>query len=146
MTTMATTVTDRLVIVAFGTTDPSDEEWTEFLKLVTRQGIERTVYLIVTAGGVPTSSQRRQIRERLDRRTVPVVVLSKSAWVRWRVKAFSWLHRKVKAFAPTELDSALAFLGIPTRRTELIAGELARLRRRLAAEAPLGRRTQDGSQ
>jgi hypothetical protein len=143
---MAVKVVDSLFVVVCAAR-PTDEEWAAYLELVTRQGVERTKYLIVTDGGGPTSSQRRRLRERLAGHAVPVAVVSESTWVRcWvGVTAFSWLNRNVRAFAPTELVEVFAFLGIPRSRTGPIAGELVRLRRELAGEAPLGQRARDGS-
>src|SRR5215468_265985 len=146
MKTMAIKIVDSLFVVVCAAR-PTDAEWAEYLKLITYQGVERTKYLIVTDGSGPTSSQRRRFYERLAGHTVPVAIVSKSSWMRWRVRvtAFFGLDRKFKAFAPAEFVEALAFLGIPTSRTELIAGELARLQRELAGEAPLRRRALDGS-
>jgi hypothetical protein len=129
-------VIDRLFIVVYGATNPTDDEWGGYLDLVERHGIERTMQLICTDGGEPTSVQRRQLNELLGGRTVPVAVVSGSARVRGTVTALSWFNRKIKAFPPSGLREAIAYLEIPATRTELIEREIDVLR----AELGQGRR------
>ena len=128
MKNVAIKVIDRLFIVVYGTADPSDEEWRGYIELVLHHGIDRTMQLIYTDGGEPTSTQRRHLNEVLRGRTVPVAVVSASTRVRGTVTALSWFNRKIKAFPPAGLRDALAYLEIPASRTDLIEREIARLR------------------
>jgi len=125
---MAFKVIDRLFLVAYGTEDPSDAEWAIYLRDIERHGIERTLQLIYTEGSGPSATQRRDLKELLDGRAVPVAVMSSSAAVRGMVTAMSWFNTKIRAFAPADLGEALAYLEIPTSRAELIERELAGLR------------------
>lgn len=129
-------VIDRLFIVVYGTANPTDDEWGGYLDLVEHHGVERTMQLICTDGGEPTSAQRRELNELLNGRTVPVAVVSGSARVRGTVTALSWFNRKIKAFPPSGLREAIAYLEIPATRTELIEHEIDKLR----AELGQGRR------
>ena len=131
MSTLEFTVIDRLFLVMYGMASPSDDEWGSYLATVERHGIERTMQLIITDGGEPTSEQRRELNELLGSRVVPVAVVSSSARVRGTVTALSWLNRRIKAFPPSELWEALAYLEIPRPRFELVEHELLRLRSRL---------------
>jgi hypothetical protein len=131
MKNMAITVIDRLFIVVYGATNPTDEEWRDYLALVERHGIDRTMQLIATDGGGPTSVQRRVLNEILDGRAVPVAVISGNTRIRGTVTALSWFNRRIKAFPPTGLRDALAYLEIPASRTELIMREMTRLRHEL---------------
>jgi hypothetical protein len=128
MKNLAIKVIDRLFIVVYGTQDPSDEEWGDYLALAERQGIEQTMQLICTDGGEPTASQRRELNERLGGRTVAVAVVSSSQRVRATVTALSWFNRRIKAFPPSGLADALEHLEIPASRTDLIAREIRTLR------------------
>ena len=47
------------------------------------------------------------------------------------VTAMSWSNRKIKAFPPAGLRDAIAYLGIPDSRLDLIQRELNKLRREL---------------
>jgi hypothetical protein len=129
-------IIDRLFIVVYGAADPTDEEWGGYLELVERHGVERTMQLICTDGGEPSSVQRRRLNLLLAGRTVPVAVVSGSTRVRGTVTALSWFNRKIKAFPPSGLREAIAYLEIPATRTELIEREIIKLR----AELGQGRR------
>ena len=128
MKNVAIKVIDRLFLVVYGAANPTDEEWDEYLDLVKRHGIERTMQLIFTDGGEPSAPQRRVLNELLGGRTVPVAVVSGSVRVRGTVTALSWFNRKIRAFPPSALRDALAYLEIPVSRTELIEREMRRLR------------------
>jgi hypothetical protein len=128
MKNMAIKVIDRLFIVVYGTTDPTDEEWEDYIKLVQHHGIDRTMQLIFTDGGGPSATQRRYLNETLAGRFVPVAVVSTSARIRMTVTGLSWFNRGIKYFAPSSLREAIAYLEIPSSRTELIEREFSRLR------------------
>jgi hypothetical protein len=125
---MAFKVIDRLFIVVYGPHDPTDAEWESYLADVEHHGIDRTMQLISTEGGGPTSTQRRYLNDLLAGRSVPVAVMSGSAAIRGVVTALSWFNRKIRAFPPTGLRDAIAYLEIPGSRTELIEREMAKLR------------------
>jgi hypothetical protein len=96
---LAIHVVDRLFIVAYGATSPTDEEWSNYLGLVEHHGLD-TPQIIFTEGGAPTSAQRRQLAALLDGRAVPVAVISSSARVRVTVTALSWFNSRIKVFPP----------------------------------------------
>jgi hypothetical protein len=125
---MAYKVIDRLFVVVFGTAEPSDDEWTTYLGMVERHGIDKTMQLIVTDGGVPSYAQRKYLNDRLAGRNVPVAVVSASRRITTVVTALSWFNRKIKAFPPTGFREAIAYLEIPASRTELIEREIERLK------------------
>lgn len=129
MIRMAVRVLDRLFLVVYGATSPTDRAWCEYLDLVKRQGIDGTIQLVVTDGGGPTAAQRRALGELLAGRSVPVAVVSGSLPVRALVTAMSWFNRSIKAFPSRELRCAVAYLEIPASRVELIEAELGKLRR-----------------
>ena len=81
--------------------------------------------------GAPVATQRRYLNELVQGRPVPVAVVSGSAAIRGVVTAVSWFNRKVRAFPPTGLRNALAYLEIPQSRALLIEREVSELRRSL---------------
>jgi hypothetical protein len=113
MKNLAIKVVDRLFIVAYGPEAPTDQEWADYLRLVERQGIERTMQIVATEGGEPAAVQRRELVTLLGGRVVPVAVLTGSARVRATVTALSWCYRWIRAFPATSagLGDALAYLG-----------------------------------
>src|SRR5580700_663486 len=128
MKNMAFKVIDRLFLVVFGASNPTDDEWVDYLDVTRQHGIDRTTQLIFTDGGGPTSTQRKYLNDLLAGRTVPVAVISASATIRGVVTALSWFNRRIKAFPPSGLADALAYLEIPATRAELIAREMNKLR------------------
>ncbi len=128
MSNLAVKVIDRLFLVACAVADPNDAEWATYLEVVKRHGVDRTMQIVATAGGGPTPAQRRELDDLLAGRTVPVAVLSESIRVRWGVTLVSLFRRDIRAFRPSTLRDALAFLEIPMSRTNLIERELSRLR------------------
>jgi hypothetical protein len=127
MRNVAIKVIDRVVLVAYGRGNPTDDEWAGYLDVIQRNGVDRTVQIIVTDGGEPTSAQRHRLNEVLAGRAVPVAVISRSARVRGTVTALSWFNRKIKAFPPSGLREAIAYLEIPSTRADLIEAELRKL-------------------
>ena len=128
---MAYKVIDRLFLVVLSNAEPTDEEWTDYLAAVERHGIDRTMQLIATDGGVPSSSQRRVLDEALAGRNVPVAVVTGRTGVRTVVTAMSWFNRKIRAFPPSGFREAIAYLEIPASRTDLIEHEMDVLKRLL---------------
>jgi hypothetical protein len=134
MKNIAIKVIDRLFIVAYRTTNPTDAEWDEYLALVERHGIEQTAQLICTDGGEPTALQRRKLNALLAGRMVPVAVVSDEPRILRTVSFLSWFNRQIKAFPATGLELALAHLEIPTSRAEMIASEIRSLRAQLGQD------------
>jgi len=131
MKNMAIKVIDRLFLVVYGATDPTDEEWSDYLTQVQRHGIDRTMQLIRTDGGEPTSAQRDKLNRLLAGRHVPVAVVTDKARVLLTVTALSWFNRQIRRFPVSGLRDAIAYLEIPASRTELIQREVKRLQEEL---------------
>lgn len=128
-------VIDRLFLVAYGTSDPTKEEWAGYLEEVERHGTDRTMHLVFTNGGGPNAGQRRKLEKLLGGRIVPVAVISDSASVRAMVTAMSWVNGEIRVFPPTGMYDALSYLEIPASRADLIVRELGKLRRLLGGPA-----------
>lgn len=134
MMNMTSKVIDRLFLVAYGTRNPTNAEWDAYLDLVDRHGVTRTQQLIYTDGGEPNAHQRRELNELLRGRQVPVAVVSTSVRVRGTVTLLSWFNHKIRAFPPSAVKDALAYLEIPEMRHKMIELELYKLRIRIGRE------------
>jgi hypothetical protein len=130
MSTMAVKVIDRLFLVVYGAAAPDDDEWDRFLRLFLSHGVDKTMLLVLTDGGMPTRTQQQRLDDMMAGCFVPVAIVSESAALRAKTAALSWIVRGLKAFPATDagLGNALAFLEIPSTRVELIAREAAALR------------------
>lgn len=133
MRNVAVRVVDRLFIVVYGTRDPTTEEWDTYLDMVRVHGIDRTQQLICTDGGEPSASQRQELNELLGGRWLPVAVVSSSVRIRGTVMALSWFNRKIKAFPPSSMREAIAYLELPVSRLALIEREVRALRNEIAS-------------
>lgn len=121
-------VVDRLFVVVYGASDPSDAEWRSYLSAVRAHGVERTMQLVFTPGGAPSARQRQELERIIAGRSVPVAVVATSLRVRAAVALLSWLTPSIRVFAPARLREAIGYLDMPASRTELIMRVLADLR------------------
>jgi hypothetical protein len=123
MKTMAVRRVERLFIVVYGTTNPTNGDFARFLESVNRFGSHRTSYLVATEGGEPSEDQRARLYA-LVGGLVPIAVLSDSRHYRALVNRKGWFHVPTKAFKMSEVTAALDWLKVPTSRHDQIKVEL----------------------
>lgn len=92
---------------------PDPAEWDVYAaRLHELHGADRVTRVLVFGEGPgPTASQRQKLHYK-NGKPVKVAVLTHSLLSRGIVTALSWFF-EIKAFAPTEFDTSLDFLGIP---------------------------------
>jgi hypothetical protein len=99
---------------------PTDACWDAWIECSLSQ--HHRAVLVSSHGGGPTPHQRRQLAERRSQAgagTETVALLSESALLRGVLTAMAWITgNSVKAFAPNELATALAWLGLTERSAE----------------------------
>lgn len=127
----------RHVIVAGHTAAmPSDEEWEQYLETLAqackRHGDPSSLRrLVLSDGGGPSSAQRAALVKAAERipgaARMPGAVVSSSTFVRGIVTALNWSSRNLTMFGPTEVDRAIAFLGIDGATMGEIRRELPRI-------------------
>lgn len=107
---------EHIVIVAFGARPPPREEWTAYAEFLRKAAGRRQRGLLFSEGGSLEPYQRKEAdqilgphRER-DRR---LAVVSGSTFTRGFVKALALFDPSYRAFAPAQLDEALAHLEVP---------------------------------
>ena len=151
---IAYSIVDGVLLVAHGKDHPDDETWDRMvvaaLELARNQPLGRS--LVTSEGGAPTAAQRhrfdlrvREVMEKSRGLQGRVAIMSHSAFVRAVVQAStlfesSWFARKTRgessrvyrAFLPSEVRQALAWLDIPAAKTALLEQELEKLRREVA--------------
>ncbi len=116
---------------------PSDAEWQAYLQEVERWFGTLVGCLVVTAGGGPSSAQRRALAEMFARQGPVVVrtaVMMDSVLVRGIVNAINLFNPQIRAFRGDALDAALQHIHGVAHREALLA-TLADLRRQLAASS-----------
>ncbi len=135
MPNMVMTMLDGLLLGVHNANTPTDAEWTEYLNVcaeMLRRQEEDGVpcrQLIVTDGGGPSLDQRRAARRVTHSRGGRVSVVSRSAFVRFAVKALTLTNPAIRVFSPERMGEALAYLGVANAATiePLIAAARARL-------------------
>lgn len=132
---MVHAVKDRLVLLIHNVAPPSDDEWFEYVRTLTEMlktgGIKQIVF---TDGGSPNTTQRGLLNQAVKDKDNQVAVVSDSPMVRSVVTALAWFNPKVKVFAPTRIDEALAYLGYQREEMPRLLTEVRALRLRLGNE------------
>ena len=104
------------VVTCQGREPASTEEWSLFLEAAARhmETTTRPRLLVVTAGGAPSPEQRKkfdQISEK-HRAGLKIAIVTDSTFARGVVRAIRLFYPFYQAFALSELDEALRFLGV----------------------------------
>jgi hypothetical protein len=126
---------DRWMILVHGTIPPVREEWAQYvdaLHEVERSGGEGL--LVLTDGVGPDATQRKMVSDVKMRTSVT----TQSRVARGMVTALGWMGVAIRAFAPNEIDDALAYLGIPEPSRTPVTRRLVEMRLELAGQRPIG--------
>lgn len=124
---MAFKVIDRLFVVVYAA-NPTQDEWWNYLEVVTRHGVARTAQIIFTDGYGPSLTQRRELEKQLTGGRSRVAVITTSAVLRGVVTVYSWFNSNIRVFPDNGISDALVYLEVPARRAVLVEGEVAKLR------------------
>jgi hypothetical protein len=117
-----------LAILVHSAEAPADDEWAAYLEFMKRYLAATAAsprFLVVTAGGAPSPSQRRamDLISGAFTKTTLVAVVTGSTFVRGVLRAFNLVNPRYKGFEPNALDEALHYLeqspsvGITIKRT-----------------------------
>lgn len=131
----------HLMLVLHTTRDPSASEWVEYERELRRlQQLhphdmeQRVLTLIISDGGSPNTEQRSRFQNELfGGRPAKVALLTNALSnpvKRGIVRALTWMNTGFRAFEPTDLEGALAYLGQPDL-LEDVWSELCALQTRL---------------
>lgn len=126
---MAFTLVGDLLLLCHSSASPSDQEWGRWVER--SRGSEHRGMLAVTEGGSPNSAQRAKVAELVlqQAKPPPFALVTDSGVMRSVLTAFFWLlgsKQPMKAFAPSELDEALRWMGV-TPSQEQVRAAMARL-------------------
>lgn len=121
---VAERVSDQLIVAVYSAKTPEDDEWKQYLEVLSTLEGDQSM-LVLSAGGGPNTLQRRDLEAVTKRHDGRVAVVTTSRMARGIVTALSWLGTKIKAFDPRSLDDAMTFLELDEA---LRASALARAR------------------
>jgi hypothetical protein len=101
----------RVAIAVHGTSDPSNLEWTGYLRDTVAQPKPSMLrVLVISHGGGPTGAQRKQLTDAL-RQSVPTAFLSDRFLARGLVNTLAWFNPNLRAYGLREEEAAFEFLG-----------------------------------
>src|SRR5262245_61639906 len=118
--TMGFTIVEGFFVSYHTTENPSDSEWQDQLEFCAGKYKGLKGVLVWSDGGGPSSLQRSQLAESFRDAPPAVAMITESAIVRGMLTALSWFGLKQRAFRPSDMDKALAFLGVNSSESELI--------------------------
>jgi hypothetical protein len=125
----------NLHIIVVGERDPAPTDWNAYVEAIraeTRRGIDpaqmRT--LVFSDGGGPNAAQRKLTADLCECQPRPRAIVTVHRLSRAVITALRWLDPQCRAFAPSRLAEALAFLGVPGLKLPHVL--------RLAGEIELG--------
>lgn len=131
---------ENTIVVVHTAAPPSMEEWSTYIDTVLDGGrafggdLTRCRQLVITDGGGPNSMQRAQAQKaaaQMNGALMPVAVVSASTFVRGIVTAFNWFNMNLRAFSPSEVKAAFAFLELDPQVVRSIWVELASMQAEL---------------
>lgn len=98
-----------IVVAVYGESSPLDEEWKEYLAVL--EPLSDSYRMVIfSAGGSPSTMQRRDLEAVTRNHKSRVAVVTSSRTARGVVTAISWFDREIKAFAPSKHQEAFAYL------------------------------------
>ena len=128
----------RLAVAVHGVADPSHLEWAGYLRdTLAHPNISLLRVLVVSHGGSPTGSQRKDLMQGLSR-SAPTAFLSNRWLARSLVNTMSWFNPQIRAFGLGEERAAFQFLEL----TEAEQQSARKIRAVLEAQLQLGGATE----
>lgn len=108
-----------IVVAVYGESAPLDEEWKEYLAVL-RPLSETYRMVIFSAGGGPSTMQRRDLEAATRNHKSRVAVVTSSRTARGIVTAISWFNREIKAFAPSKHQDAFTYLELAPNEIDAV--------------------------
>jgi hypothetical protein len=104
-------------IVFVGGKRPYDDgEWEAYVKFIKGEFIpgSKPICLVHADSAGPTAEQRQIVNEVIGpvKKEVKAAVMTSSQIARGIVTAMSWMYPVYRAFSPSQVDEAIAFLGV----------------------------------
>ena len=105
-----------MLVLVQNKNDPADEDWGECLRqlnllLSSRLYGQSVKVLVITEGGAPNVAQRERLQRALEKKPIPVAVVTDNVKARFTSSTVALLNRHQRSFANAELDQAFAYLG-----------------------------------
>ena len=136
MKTFAFEVVGHVMVVVSTSDPPNSADWDVYVRearvLADRVGGRQVRNLIISGGGGPSQTQRKQLYEAFpEGRNAPTAVVTNNAFVRTIAGAMSVFNRNMKVFKPDAMGEAFRYLGISELDGKVIWRSVTKLQREL---------------
>jgi hypothetical protein len=129
------------LVVVHNALPPAADEWNQVIAVYRdHPNVASLRVLVYTDGGSPNVAQRSDLTAAITNRNMLTAVVSSSVLARAAGIAISWLVPNLRMFNPTELESALDYLGATGGDRRILREIVDQLRRDLSpasARTPL---------
>ncbi|HET9960060.1 MAG TPA: hypothetical protein VFQ61_36460 [Polyangiaceae bacterium] len=102
--------------------EPTEDEWARYMGGAdAHKPLEEQRILVLSEGGSPNGTQRKQLIELLADAKVPTAILTNNWLMRAAGAAVSWFNPSLKVFGPLALEAAMNYLQLtPWERSESV--------------------------
>lgn len=134
--TMVHRFLNDVFVLVHGRRSPFDTEWDLYLSEL-RQHADRldcVKTLVMTDGGGPDGAQRQRLNNILRGRPTLAAVITSSFVARAVVGTLAAFNPRIRAFSPSDVGFALAYLHVPTDDYSVILRTSSEMRRTIAQQ------------
>jgi hypothetical protein len=112
---------------------PTEREWNDFLAILAenRTQLPKLRLLVLTAGGAPTTEQRKRLAATLAGTPMRVASVSDSMKIRFVTATIALFHTDFRTFSTTEFDQAYDHLGLTLSERRLVDAAMKELTARV---------------
>ena len=124
-------LTDGVIGLVHGEAEPDDASWEAHHQLIFEtMGPERFAeigYFVISAGGAPTTKQRRMGNRAVKGRKMVRSIVTDSFFVRQLVTSWSWFAPGMTAYHPSQVRQALLNVGVGAEQLDDVWGRVRAL-------------------
>lgn len=131
---------DHVLVIVHADTPPLDEDWARMVVFrdANREKIRGNLVIAPPRASI-SASQRADVASFMRGSAVSIAVVTESALIRGIARAVGFLGVQVRAFSPSELESAFNYLLVASSKHQEMIRRIDALKAQLAAHAALQR-------
>lgn len=133
-------LTDGVIGLVHGEAEPDDASWEGHHQLIFEtMGPERFAeigYFVITAGGAPTTKQRRMGNRAVKGRKMVRSIVTDSFFVRQLVTSWSWFAPGMTAYHPNQMRQALLNVGVRSDQLDPVWARIRELSQAISPPVP----------
>lgn len=129
-------IVDHVMVIVHADTPPSESDWSRLVvfRNANREKLRGNLVVAPPRASI-NAAQRADVAQFMKETGTSVAVITDSALIRGVARAVGLLGLRVRAFAPSELASALSYLAVPQSRHADMLQRIEGLKTQLARVA-----------